>query len=805
MAQQALQDLLKKLESESMADQPLTETADRVAELTAAQLKKVKQSADGAKIVDWIKERYGRADSGMSAERAQWYKNLDMYQGRQFTEWDRVQKRMVDQPAPDYEPRLAINVIEPIIRTEMAKTGSKRPIATVSPASNDPEDIMAALAAEDLVQWAYDQTRFQTSIFNPANLFRAVCGNGFLKVWWDPNEEDPAATRAAQMQADAAAEEQAEQAQQQNVTDMFPAPSAPVKPVLGKICFGYVDPFHLFVDDLAELDLQKQDWVMEVYTISQTKAKLKYADYVPKDWNPDLTSTASIFDISHLGIKTGDKQVKDAVLIREMWVKPNVTTLLPRGALVILAGDEIVSMSEGMPYTHAEFPYAHIVGIETGRFYRKSVVESVQNIQKEINRTYAQIIKAKNLVVSPQFFMDEGSVDVNRWTSKAGTVVPVRLGAQRPSPVPMQALPAYVMELQSMLSAVMDDITGQHQVSRGQSSANASANAINSLQQTDDDFLNGVFDSIEAAVETIMRQFLSLVVQFWDEPRVVAVTGRDHATDAKLLSGTDIEGGTDVRVQAGSALPLNKAARIATVTDWIMKKIVAPQDGLEAMEAGNLGTVYDKIMVDTAAASRENMQIRELDDNLIQQFQQQQQANQAQAQALAQQNAEATRQFAGITDPVMGLNAQAPTPPQQPIVAQPSLNGAAPAPVQPGSFVPGVPGQLVGSAVPRVAQEEPEIFFPINWYDNHDVHMDTHRRWAASQAYELLSDEKKWVAEQHYFAHLTRKLNLEDLMRERESSQASQEAAEFAQQAPTVKLAARNIGAKNSYAGEQFT
>ena len=820
MAQQALQDLLKQLEQESLSSRPLTETADRVAELTAAELKKVKQSSDGKKIVDWVKERYARADAGMSAERAQWYKNLDMYQGRQFTEWDQIQKRMIDQPAPNYEPRLAINVIEPVVRTEMAKTGSKRPTAMVSPASNDPEDIMAALAAEDLVEWAYSKTRFQTSIFNPANLFRAVCGNGFLKVWWDPSEEDPAATRAAQMQADADAAETAAASQQQNVTDMFPSsPQAPpVKPVLGKICFGYVDPFHLFVDDLAELDLQKQSWIMEVYTISKTKAKMKYADFVPKDWEPEMTSTMSIFDISHLGIKTGDKQVKDAVMIREMWVKPQVTSLLPKGGLVIMAGSEIVSMTEGLPYEHGEFPYAHITGIETGRFYRKSVVESIQNIQKEINRTYAQIIKAKNMVVNPQFFMDEGSVDVRRWTSRAGTVVPVRLGASRPTAVPMQALPAYVIELQTMLGTVMEDITGQHAVSHGRSGASASANAITALQQTDDDFLNGVFDSIEAAVETVMRQFLSLVVQYWDEPRVVAVTGRDHATDAKLLTGADIEGGTDVRVQAGSALPLNKSARIATVTDWITKKIVSAQDGLEAMEMGNLGTVYDKIMIDQAAATRENMQIRDLDDGLIQQFMDQRNAQQAQAQALAEQNAHATDVMSGLVDPAVGLNGQSVQEPIAPAMAPkpevamypggqptPANPGTPPEATQPGAVSPAEPGALTGASVPRQPLPQNEIFFPIHWYDNDQVHMDTHRRWAASQAYELLSDAKKQVAEEHYFAHLARYLNLQDLGRERASSQAAQEAAEMAQEAPTVKMAMRNLGAKDQYAGEQFT
>ena len=815
MAQQALSDLLATLRSESLDQSPIEETADRLEELSAVELKKFKKTADAAKIVDMVKTWYKKADSAMLSERRQWYKNLDMYQGRQFTEWSRTESRMIQTVAPDFEPRLAINVIEPAVRTEMAKTGSKHPTATVSPASNDDDDVMAAIAAQSVWDWNYSQTRFQTRIFNPANLFRTVCGNGFLKTFYDTTCIDEAATAAQDTQARKAQADSAATAHAQNVSDMFPPPVLPSKPVYGKIVSNYVDPFHLFVSDLTELDIQKMDYVIEVYTIPLEKAKAKYAEYTPDGWSPETTSAWSIFDMSHLGIRGGKQEVKGDVRIMEAWIKPGVTPLLPDGGLVIVAGEEIVALADdGIPYKHGRFPYAHITGIETGRFYRKSIVESMVNIQNEINRTYAQIIKQKNLNSKPQFFYDEGSVDPRKITSKAGLYIPIRLGSSRPTAVPIAPLANYIMDLLTRLSTMQDDITGQHQVSRGQApGANSAANAIAALQETDDNFLFTTFDSIEAAIEEMARQYLSLVVQYWDEPRMVATVGRDHSTDAKMLVGADIEGGTDIRIEGGSALPTSKAARIATVTDWIKNQIITPQDGLEAMEMGTLGKVFDKIKVDQDAAKRENLVIRDLDVGMIQQWLQQQQMQQSQDQMQQQMQEQAQTEFGRINDPALGLASPTPQPdptapeagiPTPTMPAMPSRTSGPAATVQPGAVQPGAPGQLVGAAVPAAQQPVPPSFFPVNWHDNHQVHMQEHRNHANSQAYLQYPDEIKKVFEDHYWAHFYTDINIKKYSAEIAASAAAQQSAELAQQSPTVQQTAR-IGAKNEYAGQQFS
>lgn len=820
MAQpEALSRILSSLQSDGMGDKPISETAERIEMLAADELKKVKRTDDAKKISALVRKWYRACESARVSEVITWNKSLDMFQGRQFTVWDQNLKMMVEPIGPDYEPRLAINIIEPIIRTELAKTSSKKPTASIAPASNDQEDIMAAEAAEQQWEWYYHQSRFQTDVFNPANFWRAVCGNGFMKTFLDYTEIDEAATEAAEVQATEQAQQVAADRQgavAQGISDLMgkdPDNDIDVPPIYGKIRSQAVSPFNIFVPDLAEQQIQRQDYVIHAYTMSKNKAQIVYKEFVPKDWTPNLVTASSISPTVHLGIKGGNSAKPDSVEVLEAWIKPNVHPLFPEGGLVITVGDEIVAMSsDGMPYEHGNFPFVHLYSIETGRFYRKSVVQSITPLQNELNRTYSQLIKAKNLMTKPQFFYDEGSLDPRRITSRAGLYIPIKLGMKNPQQVPMQGMPAYVMELIKDIRVYLDDISGQHQISRAQApGAHTSASAISLLQESDDSFLATTFDSIEAAIEETGRQELALVVQFWDQPRLVKVLGEERPFDAKMLVGADIKNGIDLRVDSQSGLPISKAGKIATITDWIDKKIITPEDGLDAMELGTLGKVYEKIKADKETARRENIMMRDIRERMDELVtwnaqQQQMQAQQEQQEAAGMAAQAGTEQGESELNEIYGVNPATaePAPPGVQAAPVPARQSGPTAQTQPGAVAPGVPGQLVGSAMPvQPAPQEP-IFFPINWYDNDAVHMDQHRLYANSQEFQNLPPEIKQVFEDHYYAHLRRSLELAAMAQERQTRMAVQESAEMAQQSPTVQQTAR-IGGRNQFSGNQFS
>ena len=645
-------------------------------------LNQFKKKEDAKKLVAWVKSEYEKAKAARKQEELEWYQNLAFYNGKQYHEWTtRNNVQVLEEPKnPNGYPRIVINRIEPIIRTEIAKTTSGSPSATVVPASNDDDDLMAAQAAEQVWQAMYDKSNFQTDILQKAEFWSATCGNSFVKAFWNAGKKEIAPTP---------------------VTDPFTGRTRIEQKVVsvGDVDFEVVSPFHLFVPDLSEENIESQPYLFNVYTKSPQWVKSTFGNVLPKDFEPSKISASEILNATLMGSKNGNAGNSDAVLVIEMWAKPNGCPFLPQGGLVTIVDDQIVQLaSNGIPYVHKAYPFAHIYRIPTGRFYRRSVITNLVPLQRELNRTRSQIIHAKNLTSKPQMFYAQGSIEPNKITAKAGLMIPVRPGMPYPQPVPIQPLPNYVLQELEHLQADFEDISGQHQVSRGGNGGVTAATAINYLQERDDSYLTTVFASIEAAIEKIAKQSLSLFIQYVDQPRLVKTVGLDGAFDASLLSGADIASGNDIRIESGSSLPTSKSARQALITEWMKLGFIQPQDGLRILDMAMLKNFYNLIKLDENHAQRENLMMKRLDAQTIEAFQSQWE--------------------------------------------QGALAG------EPDKIVPGqvdANGQPVPLQVPAVIQ--------VHDYDNHAVHIEVHNRFRKSQSFETLPDVVRAEFQKHIAMH----------------------------------------------------
>jgi hypothetical protein len=645
-------------------------------------LNQFKKKDSSKKLVAWVKSEYEKAKQARKLEEQDWYLQLAFYNGKQYHEWVEKGNGQILQAPPNVAgtPRITINRIEPIIRTEIAKTTSGHPSATVIPASNDDDDLMAAQAAEQVWQAMYDKANFQTEILQKSEFWRAVTGNAFIKTYWDSS---------------------AKQIEPTPVQDPYTGQKRVIQQVVstGDVEHEVISPFHLFVPDTTEEDLENQPYIFNVYTKSEQWVKTNYSSVLPADFVPTKVSATEILDAALMDNKGSLTSKPDAVLVIEMWAKPNGCPFLPKGGLVTIVDNEIVQFAEnGIPYSHKQYPFAHTYSIPTGKFYRRSVIKNLIPLQRELNRTRSQIIQAKNLMAKPQMMYDEGSVDPKKVSAKAGIWIPVRPGFSRPTPVPIQPLPNYVLQELEHLQADFEDISGQHQVSRGGNGGVTAATAINYLQERDDSYLATVFSSIEAAIEKTAKQSLALFIQYVTNERLVKTTGLDGSFDASMLSGADIASGNDIRIESGSALPTSKSARQSLITEWMKMGFISPQDGLKILDMGMLKNFYNLIKLDENHASRENLMMKRLTPDVIQQFQQQWEQGAAQGQ------------------------------PDKVVPGQTDANGA-PIPLQ----------------VPAVIQ--------VHDYDNHAVHVEIHNRFRKSQSFETLDDSIKAEFQKHISMH----------------------------------------------------
>ncbi len=617
-------------------------------------------------IVAWIKSQHTKIKNDRPKIERQWYTNLAFYYGKQNVQPIDIagSTRLVTPNAPYWRARPITNKIRPIIRTELAKVTAQKPSASVIPASSEDADLFAAQAGEQIWESIYHAKKVR-SVLRRAAFWTLICGNGFIKDYWDPRTIDPQSGQE------------------------------------GDICITPETPFHIFVPDLREEDIEGQPFVIHASTKSVDFCRLNYEKGLNgREIKPNASAAAEILDNAFLNLVGANEVSRDQVLCLEVWAKPGAIRKFPHGALITLIGDQIVQATPGWPYEHSQYPFAKLDHIPTGKFYSDSVVTDLISLQREYNRTRGQIIEAKNRMAKPQLIAPQGSLDPSKITTEPGQVILYRQGFTPPQPLQLQGLPTYVLQELDRIQSDMDDISGQHEVSKGNVPPGVTAaTAISYLQEQDDTKLSHTVESIEDAMEKVAHHTLSHVVQFWDVPRMVKIVGTDGAFDTMMLKNSDLRSNTDIRMEAGSALPTSKAAKQAFIMDLMKMGFIDPAKGLEVMEIGGVQKLYDQIQVDIRQAQRENLKMRAVTEEMLMEHIQ-------------------TTQPESVpnTDPLAQID------PNDPIN-------------------------------PTETQIEPPPIVPVNTWDEHGVHIETHNKFRKSQAFEQLPDHIKAIFEEHVQMH----------------------------------------------------
>lgn len=627
------------------------------------------------KIVRWTLEKFQAMKSARAAIERQWYENLLFMQGKQNVMLIKDQSNLINNsvklyipPAPPWRMRPVINRIRPTIRTELAQLTNNKPNAYIVPSSSEDRDLFAAMAGEQIWENLYTEHKVKSTI-RKAMLWTLVCGNGYIKSYWD-------------FQARAGA---------------------------GDMVIKQETPFHVLVPDLREEEIEDQPYLFH--------AQLKSPEYVQMYYNkvnaPASSNTGSakdLLDDSYLNLTgAGATNRQQQVLCLEVWIKPGQHPMFPDGAFYHLVGDTIVQNQVGLPYKHGKYPFAKFDHIpSTGRYYSVSSIEDLIPLQKEFNRTRAQIIEAKNRMAKPQLIAPRGSVDASKITTEPGQVIFYTPGFQPPTPLPLQALPSYVPQELDRILLDWKDISGQHEVTHGQIPPGVTAaTAISFLQERDESKLSPTFDSLEEGIEKIAQLALSYVHEYWDEERTVNVTGPDGSFDAMAFKGSDLHNNVDIKIEAGSALPVSKAAKQALIMDMMKMGFIDPQKGLEVMDMGGINKIYEQLQVDQRQAQRENLRMSKVTEDLLNQYNMQNM--QMREQALAQ--------------------------------GQPSPFGVVPE-------IDPISGQMVEKEL------MPPLIVPVNSWDNHKAHIEYHNRFRKGQSFEQLQPFVKDLYEEHVQQHI---------------------------------------------------
>jgi hypothetical protein len=519
--------------------------------------------------MSWFRD----CQSQRQRQERQWYLNLSFYYGNQHVKFRQVQGTgafdLYIPNAPYYRVRIVVNQVRKVIRKEIARLTAQKPNAFVVPSSSEDADVFAAQAGEQIWDSLWRRLNFN-KILRETIFWQAVCGNGFIKSYWDASKMD---TDSQQY---------------------------------GDIVIQSVSPFHLFVPDIMCTEIEDQPYI--IHAIVKTNAWIKSTFGI--DIQSSKLESVDTGMQAAMGVNRNDSK-KDQSTVLEVWVKPNYLPELPQGGMFTIVEEQVVQGVEGWPYEHGQYPFSKFDAIMTGKFYTTSIIEDLIPLQKELNRSRSQLIEAKNRMSKPQLVAEKGSVNPEKITSEPGLVIEYKVGFQPPQPLPLQGLPSYVTEEIDRLYTDISDLSGQHEVSNGSTPPGVTAaTAISFLQEQDESLIATSYTSIEEGIEKIASQTLNYVEMYWDEERTVKIVGIEGSFDVQTFKGADLRSNNDIRVESGSSLPTSRAAKQAFIMDLMKMGFIDPNEGLEIMEVGGLNRIYERIQVDKRQAQRENLKMR---------------------------------------------------------------------------------------------------------------------------------------------------------------------------------------------------
>lgn len=655
-----------------------------------------------AEWASWANAEYTKCKNARSQFERQWYINLAFTAGQQYLQPINLTAsgfRLVTPKAPPWRVRLVINKIRTAIRTECSKLTTSKPIPTVLPATSEDEDFTAAQVGEHILKSKFATAKFEQE-YRSWIWWGTVCGNSYLKQHWDKDGLDyesrvlppPPTFPGTGMPIPDDIIEKIPVLQEYMTT---------AKPARGTINVERVTPFHLFVPDLLSENLEDQPYIIHTMAKSKLWVEKRFPEATPVTC--DVRTSATILGSAAIVTAKGSEEHLDAVLVKEVWIKPEAHKDFPEGGLLTIVNDKVVQCKEKWPYPFGEYPFYKYNAMATGGFYSDSIVVDLIPIQKEYNKKRSQAIEIQNTLGKPKLVYQQGSLDPRMITSEPGQSIPYRAGYEKPEIVPGGEVPVSFVNEIAALAQEFDDISGQHEISRGDTpnSAISSGTAIAYLQEQDDAKLTSQVASIESAIETLGMHYLFMVSHFWDDERIVKVVGHNDTFETIHWKKNMLKGNTDVKVQTGSALPFSKAARTALLTEMMQNGWVDPQSGMEMLNFGGLDKVLDVALVDKRQAMRENLKMASAPEKIL----------------------------TLLLNPAPGPNDEPPTKMVHP---------------QTGEEI-----QFNGDGTPF----QPQPPFPVNSWDNHEEHVHWHNFFRKTQQFDQLSDIQKQAFEMHVQLH----------------------------------------------------
>ncbi len=533
-----------------------------------------------------------------------WYRNVAMYLGHQWLDWNTSSNWLQESASPSWRVKMTENIILPLVRAALATELDSNPRFYGMPSTAEPASKGAAKIVSKILEGKYYEEDFHNK-FKRLRLWARMTGSSYMFALWDP--------RADKVWMDDELD-----AQGQPVID--PATGQPKQKeyATGDVDYSVCNSFEVIMQRGAPEDFAKHRRIMKTTIMDVQDIKDNWdKDVNPETMTPDVMYQARIMSLVDASGRTRTQTaegtiLKNAAIVKHYFELPSRE--FPNGREWVYSNGVMLVPKSDLDYFYCgrrALPVGKTDDIEApGRCQGDSGINHIAPVQVQVNKNSSTIIENGNLMNRPKVLAPVGSLEDEVFTDQPAEVVEYVPGpnGQKPEPYKPAEMPAYYLENLPRLKATAQDIYGVHDVSMGKLPRRAtSGRAIDSLQNADDSPMSLAMKSCGSALSKVMSVSIDQMQRKYDEKRIVRMVGKNHEVDVIEFKGDDLKGCDFVRVVFGPHM--TRGQKIDMGLQLAELKLISPKQLFEIMDLGTLDPILEQDTFQKNYIQHENMDL----------------------------------------------------------------------------------------------------------------------------------------------------------------------------------------------------
>lgn len=490
--------------------------------------------------------------------------NLWLYRGIHWLSQDRFQNRFLDRQAVYVRrsPRVVINHLYDFVEQWVSRLTRYRPAVAIYPATSEQQAADDAKISKDVLDYIWHSNNIDYFLQTFCRHMK-IFGEAFMFITWDPNR--------GEIHPDWV------QASQEDIRvpvlgpDGQPVLSEKGEPIfiqkairVGDIRYENVAPWHVF--EMPCRSREEIDWCIRWSVTSVDYLKAKYPDLAHKI-KKDESSPVSEGYGPDLGV------LNEEVIVYELFHKQ--TEFLDKGRYLKWCRSCVLENTIN-PYPHGTLPYIYLRDIEVPDQIRgMSFFQQLFPLQHQVNAIASLVYKSFVLMAHPKIVAPEGSIQIEQLLNESTAIF--YSGGAAPSMMQTMSLPPEMYRWQEKMEALMEKISGNYSLSRGEAPSGVrAAKALRVLEEQEDKraYITAVKYNDIALVQNA-SQTLSVMGAFCDDSdgRFARILGRDNEYRLRRFRKASLSRPYDIRIENTTALSQSPAARIEDMIELAQTEI----------------------------------------------------------------------------------------------------------------------------------------------------------------------------------------------------------------------------------------